>query len=174
MLVLKSIWPIVLILLFILYFRAWRKRRVFFKKLRQICGEKQYTLSPVKHPYLSAIRFAEGESFSIQTPKGRYSCKLIGGVRRLVPMVLQANGEGCFVHALKMRGCEILRHESVFTFGYSSEDKKILIVSPVPKKVIQRDRGRTHTMDNGDYVGDFRMYTATAFLNALEREVLDR
>ncbi|MBQ8747231.1 MAG: hypothetical protein IJZ08_05120 [Clostridia bacterium] len=170
----KKVWVLLVAVVLFILWRAYRKRRSFLCDLQRICKEKRYTLSPVRHPYLSAIRFAEGESFSVQTPKGRYSCKLIGGVRRLVPMILQANGEGCFVHALKMRGYEILRHESVFTFGYTSEDKKILIVSPVPKKVILRDRGRTHTMDNGDYVGDFRMYTATAFLNALEREVLDR
>ncbi len=177
-LLLKKVWVfvtvLVLALVFFILWRAARKRRAFLRELERICKEKQYTLSPVRYPYLSAIRFAEGESFSVQTPKGRYSCKLIGGVRRFVPMILQANGEGCFVHALKMRSYELLRYESVFTFGYLSEDRKILIISPTPKKVLLRDRGKMHVMDNGDFAGDFRMYTATAFLNALERECLDR
>ncbi len=174
LLILQSIWPIVLLFLFILSFRAYRKRRALLKDLERICREKEYTLSGVRHPYLSVIRFSAGESFSVETPDGRYSVKLIGGVRRMVPLILQTDGTGCFVHRLCIRKFELLRYESVFTFGYDSTDKRILVINPIPKKVFLRDMGKTVLIDNGDRVGDFRIYTGSAFVNALERECLDR
>lgn len=154
--------------------KAFFTRRAFFARLKKICEEKGYTLSDVKHPYLSALFFAAGESFSVQTESKRYSCKMIGSLRKHLPLILHPDGNGCHVHTVRLYKTELFRYETWFTFGYESEDSQVLIVNPVPKKVWGHDGRRTALLDNGDRAGNFRFYAGTAFLNALERECLDR
>lgn len=63
-----------------------------------------------------------------------------------------------------------------FRFGFSGEDcdGKLLIVLPAPKEIYRRKNGRISSCDNGDRVGDYRIYTGSAFLNAFDRECIDR
>ena len=155
------------------FLRAVSIRRAFFKRLGTICREKGYTLSPVKRPYLSAFFFPEGESFRVETGGKTYSCKMIGGTQKYLPMVLYPDGNGHYSHIIRLYKVEILRYETWFTFGYESDATQVLIVNPIPKKVWSRDVGKTFLLDNGDRVGKFRFYAGTAFLNALERECVD-
>lgn len=164
---------ILLVWLTVLILRAVFKRRSFLKKLRKVCRDSGYELSGISHPYLSVWMFGEGENFSVQTDTGRYSCKLIGGLSRHVPMVLCSDGQGYFLHSLRLFGDEILQDESWFGFAYESDAPKILIVNPVPKKLSANVQGKQIPLDNSVRVGDFTVYTATAFLNAAERRALD-
>ena len=154
--------------------KAFFTRRAFFARLKKICVEKGYTLSPVNRPYLSAFFFPEGESFRVEAGGKTYSCKMIGGVQKYLPMMLYADGNGHYSHIIKLYKAELFRYETWFTFGYESDAAQVLIVNPVPKKVYGHDGRRTALLDNGDRAGKFRFYAGTAFLNALERECLDR
>lgn len=156
------------------FLRAVSIRRSFFARLKKICREKGYTLSPVNRPYLSAFFFPEGESFRVEAGGKTYSCKMIGGVQKYLPMMLYADGNGHYSHIIKLYKAELFRYETWFTFGYESDAAQVLIVNPIPKKVWSRDVGKTFLLDNGDRVGKFRFYAGTAFLNALERECVDR
>ncbi|MBQ7334437.1 MAG: hypothetical protein IJW95_03105 [Clostridia bacterium] len=164
--------------LFVLYWmvrilRAISIRRAFFMRLRKICRGKGYHLTEVKHPYLSAFFSPEGESFRVETGKKTYSCKMIGGTSKYLPMTLYPDGNGCHNHVIRLYKVELLRYDTWFPFGYDSEHTRVLIVNPIPKKVWSRDVGKTFLLDNGDRVGKFRFYAGTAFLNALERECVD-
>ena len=155
------------------FLRAVSIRRAFFARLHRICREKGYTVSKVKRPYLSAFFFPEGESFRVETGSKSYSCKMIGGVQKYLPMVLYPDGNGHYSHIIKLYKVELFRYETWFTFGYESDATRVLIVNPIPKKVWSRDVGKTFLLDNGDRVGKYRFYAGTAFLNALERECVD-
>ncbi len=165
----------ILVLLWIafIFLRAFIKRRSFLKKLQSVCKAKGYTVSQITRPYLSVWMFKDGESFSVEANGKRYSCKLIGGLRRRVRTILFADGQGFFGHSLRLFKQEVLRYESWFCFGYDSEDTKILIINPIPKHIYIQHQGKLHSLDNGDHVGDFSMYSASAFLNALERDSID-
>lgn len=154
--------------------RAYFKRRTFITELQKICAEKGYTLSTISRPYLSVWLFSQGESFSIGINGSVYSCKLIGGVRRFVKMILFANGQGCLVYPLRFLKSEIMRYESWFNFGYESKNKQILIINPVPFKVWLQTQGKLLLLDNGDQVGNFSMYAGSAFLNSVRRGDLDK
>ena len=164
--------------LFVLYWivqilRAISIRRAFFARLKKICREKGYNLTEVKHPYMSAFFSPEGENFRVETGEKTYSCKMIGGTNKYLPMTLYPDGNGCRNHVIRLYKVELLRYDTWFPFGYESDDTHVLIVNPIPKKVWSRDVGRTFLLDNGDRVGKFRFYAGTAFLNALERECVD-
>lgn len=159
------------------FVRGLLKRRSFLKQLKTACSRKGYTLSEVKVPYKSLFQPYAGESFTVQTDKKTYSCKLICGMKKRIPMVLYEDGTGEYIHAFNIgkKGAqiEIFRYVKKFNFGYESENDKIIIVLPVPKFMQMNKAGKIFDMDNGDVIGDCRMYAGTGFINALERECVD-
>ena len=88
-------------------------------------------------------------------------------------MAIHPNGEMHFFHSLKIRDLKIYSYETVTAFGYDSPNPKILIVNPVPKKLMAY-KGKIVEIDNGDFVGDYKVYNTTAFIRAIENDILDR
>ena len=68
----------------------------------------------------------------------------------------------------------IFSHTTVKRFGYDSEHSKILIINPVPKKLFCHFGNKIAEIDNGDRVGDYKIYTATAFIRAIETDTVER
>lgn len=157
--------------------RGLIKRRSFLKQLNKVCAEKGYTLSDIKVPYKSLFQLYAGESFTIQTDKKTYSCKLICGMKKRIPMVMYEDGTGEYIHTVNIgkKGAqiEIFRYVKKFNFGYESENDKIIIVIPVPKFMQMNKAGKVFDMDNGEVIGEYRMFAGTGFINALDRECID-
>lgn len=157
--------------------RGLIKRKSFIKQLEKSCREKGYTLSEIKVPFGSLFNPYAGESFTVQTDKKTYSCKLMCGLKKNVPMLLYENGTGEYIHTVSIgrKGAriEIFRYVKKFNFGYESENDKILIVVPVPKFVQMNKAGKVFEMDNGEVIGDYKLFAGTGFINALERECID-
>ncbi|MBQ8382643.1 MAG: hypothetical protein IJX47_05495 [Clostridia bacterium] len=160
--------------------RIWRpvraifKRRSFLKKLNEICRLHNIPLSAIDLPYRSIFQTTDRESFSVTLNGKRYACKLIGAVKRNAPTVLRANGRGSFLHPFRFARVTFFTRVTRFEFGFQSEDQKILIVNPVPKKIYRREDGRNVPLDNGDTVDGYKVYTASGFLGALDRNCIDR
>lgn len=157
--------------------RGLVKRKAFIKQLKRACKDKGYTLSDIKVPYSSLFSPYAGESFSVKTDRKTYSCKLMCGMRKNVPMLLYENGTGEYIHTLSIgrKGAriEIFRYVKKFNFGYDSENDKVLIVVPVPRFVQMNKAGKIFEMDNGEVIGDYKLFAGTGFINALERECID-
>ena len=68
----------------------------------------------------------------------------------------------------------IFTHTKVREFGYESEFSKILIINPVPKKLFCHFGNKIEEIDNGALVGGYKIYTATAFVRAIDNDILDR
>lgn len=154
--------------------RALRKRKAFFKELAQVCREKGYTLSPVQKPYLSVFRLAGGESFTLDVGNGTYSCKLISGRKKRLPIVLAADGTLSYLHSVRIRSAVLYEHTTTYDISYPSPHPKILIINPVPGFVGCVHGGKLIELDNGAVVGDFKLYAATGFLRAAELKVLHK
>ncbi|MBR7101119.1 MAG: hypothetical protein IKC74_02415 [Clostridia bacterium] len=60
-----------------------------------------------------------------------------------------------------------------YHYDYESEKNKVLIINPCSDRVLTYHGKKTIEIDNGESIGDYKVFTATAFLNALERECLD-
>ena len=91
----------------------------------------------------------------------------------MLPRAIYPDREIHFFHTLKIRKVKIFSYKTVQHFGYDSEKTKILIVNPVPKKLMAY-KGTIAEIDNGEIVGDYKIYNATAFVRALDNDILER
>lgn len=167
---------LVLLVVFLIAFpplRACSIRKKTIKQIKESCTQSGYEISNIKEPYLSIFKPCEGESFSITKGGKSYSCKLIAAPRKSVPMAIHPDGQMHFFHEVKIRGVKIFSHKTVKHFAYDSENPKILIVNPVPKKLMAY-KGTIVEIDNGQFVGDYKVYNATAFIRAIETDTVER
>ena len=157
--------------------RALNKRRAFIKQLKTACSRKGYELSEIKVPFKSLFQPYTGESFTVQTDKKIYSCKLLCSLKKSVPMVLHEDGRGEHIHVISIgkKGArlEIFKYVKAFNFGYESQHDKVLIIVPVSKFMQTNKAGKIFDVDNGEVIGDYKMFAGTGFINALERECID-
>ncbi len=154
------------------WLRAFLARRKFVRRL-----EKMSRREPVKvtHPYRSVVMLKEGLSdFTVESKGKKYTCKLISTHNPLAPLYVGSDGIYRIVHRIRLRGVEFFRWEKEGSFAFPGEGQKVLIINPVPRRVFGAHLDKTWPLDNGDRVGEYRVFTASAFLNALERECLDR
>ncbi len=184
--------------------RAYRKRKQFIKELKELCRRKRYVVSKVKDPFKSLFRPCDGESFNVRIGERKYSCKLIASQKRSRPLYIMKNGIGGWLVTYKFISIYLFSYTKTFNFGWESDNKKVLIVNPVPQQVLtpkgtnvipeenaeyylSPKKGSLKPMfmktqakefavelDNCDIVDGYEFYTATGFLNALERDVIDK
>ena len=129
----------------------------------------------MKNPYRSLLYFKEGEAdFTVESKGKLYACKLLCAHKPLAPLYIESEGVYRFIHRVRLAHWELFRYETEGNFTFESEGEKVLIINPVPRKVFGVRLDKTWPLDNGDVVGDYRVFTAGAFLNALERDCLDR
>lgn len=162
------------------YLRAIWKRRKFVRDLTHICREKGIPLSPIKAPYRSLFTDHIGENFSIEYKGEWYDCKLLGSFSRMTPYLFSPKGYAICRRNITVgtrRAKTVLFHIDTETvFAFSGEGKKVIVLLPIPSEIysIINDVGGIRPLDTGDRVGDYRVYNASAFLGALERDFLDR
>ena len=168
---------IVAVILFAVFFNLFRvlfTRKKCIKKIKKVCAEMGFELTQIKHPYLSAFCVCRGESFRITTHQKTYSCKLVGAPKKLVPLVIHPMGGLQFMYSFNLFKASIYTHTVVKDFGYDSEYGKILIINPVPKKLHCHFGNKIEEIDNGALVGEYKIYTATAFVRAIETDTVER
>lgn len=78
------------------------------------------------------------------------------------------------LHARWFQHLELFRFTTKTDFSFESDTQKILIVNPVPFALFAGTEQRACPIDNGDTVGDYKIFAGTAFLNALERDCVDK
>lgn len=165
----------VLLLLWLLAFlRALRIRRKFLRQLRACCAEIGATLSPIRRPYRSLLCLDRFESFTVTRGEKTYHCKLFSARRRRNPLFFSEHGTVQCLHSFSFRRVEYFRFTTQFDFSFEAPAPRILIVNPVSKEIFA---GHTHfarPIDTGESVGPYKIFTATGFLGALARDVLDR
>ena len=155
-----------------LVLRSLTKRRKFIKQFKLLCAEKGIECPKFICPYRSAIRLNYGENFRFTLAGETYSCKFLKGTRKWVPIIFEANGVAGYVHAIRFRSYTFFQFTTHFKYDYPESAKKILILSPVPSQTLCVEQGKAKPIDNGEKLWDYTVYSATAFLNAFERETL--
>ena len=153
--------------------RAYSIRKKTVRLVNEACDQSGYRISEIKEPYRSVFKPCDGENFTIAKNGKTYSCKFIAAPKKRLPIVIYPEGQIHFLHELKIRGVRIMGYKTVKHFAYDSESSKILILNPVPKKLMAF-RGRIVEIDIGDLVGDYKIYNTTAFVRAIENDTLER
>ena len=144
------------------------KRRKLINELK-----KKYVTSEVKRPISSIFSYKDGENFTVTQDGITYSVKLISGRKRKIPIAFYPDGHLEYIIRFGIRGLyyEYSKH---YNFSYHSEHQKIIVVNPVPRKLHTFHEAKLVDLDNGDKVGEYKIYTATAFLRALELGYISR
>lgn len=154
--------------------RALRIRRRFFKKLKMLCRENGYEICGKRRLYLSLFRYHDGINFTIHANGKIYDCKLFGAWRRHWELFFDENGVFRSRHAFRFRRVEFFSYTTICHFDFESENHKICLVMPVPKEICAGNEHWNRPIDTGVRVGDYRIFNATGFLNALQRDCVER
>ena len=193
----------ILLMLSLRYLRALHIRRKFLKNLRERCEKCGFELSRIQRPYRSLLRIGEGFDFTVKANGKTYSCKLLAGLSRGNAIALSPQGVASTVHIVGLRilpprhmyqatyfmqgdarrmlgggtwysHMELFRFTTKADFSFEGEGQKVLIVNPVPYALLAGTEAHAHPIDNGETLGDYKVFAGTAFLNALERDCIDR
>lgn len=157
----------------IFYIRALLKRRSFIKKLKKYCFDNRLYLSKLKNPYRSIFTSKDGFDFTVEKNKISYDCKFIAGVFPNALIYLSDDGRGIKRIDVRIFGRQIFSIMTHFDFGYESENKKILILLPTPKIfLVSVSAFKLREGDVGEKVGEYTVYNATGFFNAMDRDTL--
>jgi hypothetical protein len=197
-----AILSVVLLCVLLRYLRALRIRRKFLRNLRERCKKCGFSLSRVNRPYRSVFRLKDECSFTVEANKKTYSCKLLAGLARGNAMSLSPDGIAHVIHVWGLRilpgrralasaeflggrshapggnrwhqKLEILRYTTRTDFSFEGEGQRILIVNPVPFALFAGTEACATPIDNGADVGPYKIFAGTAFLNALERDCIEK
>ncbi len=153
---------------------ALLKRRKFIKELKVVCEEYHCSLSPIKSPYASLFKLNEGFNFDFERDGKIYACKMLYSKHRLRPMTFFEEGMGAHEKIINVKKTELFRIRKWFEYSFESDYKKILVINPIPKKIMANYRGRGTLLDNGDSIEGYKIYSASALVNAISRNTLDR
>jgi membrane protein implicated in regulation of membrane protease activity len=166
----KVIAAIIIFLIIFIVFRRFNQRRKFVKSLKKLCRENKYKLGRIRSPY----KFLSEQTFIVTANGKTFECKLIGARKKSIPMVLDDDGSGIYIHAFVFGGIRWWHYTTEFEFGFDSKYEKILIVNPNAKFVYKNRDGEYGELDNGDTVANCKIHTGQSFLNGLNRNCLDR
>ena len=154
--------------------RALHIRRRFFKNLKSLCRKNGYEICGKRRLYLSLLRYHDGINFTIHANGKAYDCKLFGAWRRHWELFFDEHGVFRSRHNFRFRRVEFLSYTTVCHFDFKSENHKICLVLPVPKEIRAGNEYWHRPIDTGVRVGDYRIFNATGFLNALERDCVEK
>ena len=181
---------IVLAILFLYYFGAIRTRVKFIRKLKRTCHKYGFDLFELKRPYRSIFRDHASYNFALTANQKTYYCRMLASVKRSNKLILDVDGTCTRYIGLhipqpqlsSVRGFvqsydrgngddrEFMSFSSIVDYRFEADGNKILIINPVPKRVLYRVEKTTREMDNGDKIGEYTVYTGNAFLRSLERD----
>ena len=152
------------------------KRRKFLRELEEVCQKNDCSLSAVKNPYKSLFKNIAGEyNFELERGGVVYACKLMSVKHRLRPMTFFEDGVAAISKIVSIKQTELYRSNKYVRYGFEAEGKKkIIIINPIPKSLFVSDRTGDVPIDNGDKVWNYRAYSASAFINAIDRNCLGK
>ena len=153
---------------------ALSKRRKFIKNLIRVCDEYHCSLSPIRRPYASLFKLKSGYDFDFERDGVIYACKLLYSKNKLRPMTFFDGGKGAHEKIITVKKTELFRIRSWFDYSFDSDGKKLLIINPIPKKLMISDHGKVALIDNGDSIDGYKIYSASALVNAIDRNTLER
>jgi len=90
------------------------------------------------------------------------SAEFLGGARNVL------GGARWYTHM------ELFRFTTKTDFSFEGEGQRVLIVNPVPYALFAGTEKHAQPIDNGERVGPYKVFAGSAFLNALERDCIEK
>lgn len=191
---------IIIILIYSLRFiHNTRKRHILISKLNQMKKEKLAEVKISGSKYLSATFTFLPFSLEIVDKEGaKYRCTVISASKINAPMYFKPD-EYLVEHGMHLRGGALLtkapgymgaaavdisnmggkQNPTNMIFGFrmshklkfpEGEGKKTVILSPTPTTAFSVESREYQTIDTGEVIGDYTIYTSTGLFNHIERQ----
>lgn len=168
-----AIFSILIVVYFIPLLRGILKRRKFIKKLKIVCAFKGYTLSDIKSPYSSFTHPKIGSCFIIKRGNEEYHCAFVSTLHRGTHLYFTTDTDAYFRHRIGTKNHHFTINHHI-EYGIRGNVKKFIIISPLPKHVFADSDGSVRELLPGDKMWDYIMYNMSGFLNAIDRDCLDK
>ena len=167
----------VILLILIIYviplLRGMNKRRKFIADMRKMCEKCGYTVSQIKDPYVSFIRPRIGANFSIEKDGREYKCAFVSTLHRGTWLSFISDTDAYFRHRIGTKNHHFTINHHV-EYGIRGEGRKCIIISPLPKRIFAEEGGSSREILPGDKIWGYTVYNMSGFINAIDRDCLDR
>jgi len=153
--------------------RALIKRKLFINKLKKYCKRNSLYLSNIEKPYSSILVSHSGFNFTVEKNGIKYDCKLLSSIFPGSQIILSDKGYYIKHNFIRVFKIQLFSREKDYKFTFESNNKKLLIVVPIPKNVFVSIRGsKPSPADTGERIGEYTLYNSTGFINSLDRNCL--
>lgn len=158
------------------YRRAVRARRTLTRRFEEVCRERGIEHTPVRYPYRSLLRTEEGADITITAKGIQYDVKLLAALNRSSRIFFAPGNQMLIRRTIKLfhRHLELFHIDTTIYYTMPGDHKKLLVICPTPARMFVTERGRTREIDTGERIGDYTLYTATGFVNAIDRDCLPK
>ncbi|MBE6635592.1 MAG: hypothetical protein E7617_05265 [Ruminococcaceae bacterium] len=168
---------VIILLFFAIYLipllRGISKRRKFIKRLKAICLETGWDLSQINSPYRSFFRAETGVNFTIERNGKLYKCAFLSALHKRTPLIFTSDTDAHFMHRIGTKDHHYTINHNI-EYGIRGEGNKCIIISTLPKKVLVESDGGSREILPGDRIWDYTIYNMSGFINAIDRDYLDR
>jgi hypothetical protein len=130
-------------------------------------------LSEIVKPYSSIFVSHTGANFTVEKNGKKYDCKFMSSLFPGSPIIFSDKGVGIKHTRIHVFHIELFSKMKDFKYEFESENKKLLIIVPTPKKIFSQIRGsKLGEADTGEKLGEYTIYNSSGFLNSLDRNLL--
>lgn len=146
--------PVLALILFIPPFvrraRHLALRRRYVRRMMRRLSDSGYTVEEVNHPIRSVTRRIDGASFVMKKDGRAYSVRLVSSGHRRRPVYINTEGFFTVKHTVSFLKINLFHVMHDFEYSFDSEYMKIVVFTPMPRRVFL-NWGRTDTApDDGD------------------------
>ncbi len=167
----------VIFLLFLIWgisvLRGISKRKRFLKRLRCAADENGYLFYDLKNPYTSFVTSKNQCTFTLELDGKIYDCLIVSTLRRATPLVFTSPTGAHFLHQLGTKEHNISLNHNI-DFYHMGIGEKIVIVDPVPKKVLVCENNNSKRLYCADKIWGFTVHDADSFIGCVERKCLSK
>lgn len=149
------------------YLRAYFIRYRFWKKLRETCNHKGYSINYHKNIYLSIFRPNEGLNIILQKDSTVYSCKLISAHKYLTPLYFHDNGNVLYTKSYDILGIDVFHVTTSFKYFFDADQKKYLIICPIAANIYATDGMLEKKLNIEDTIMGYKIYNSSTFISAI-------
>jgi hypothetical protein len=158
------------------YRRAMRARRALVKHFEEICREGGIDHTPIRHPVRSLFYPEAGADTTFTAGGVTYDVKIIPSINRHATVYFAPGHQMVIRHTFYFlrKGFELFHFDTTYSYAMEGDHKKLVVVCPNRARMFAAEGGQTREIDTGDTLYGYTIYTATGFVNAIDRNCLPK
>lgn len=156
--------------------QAIRDRRALVKRFEAVCRENAIEHTPIRHPVRSLFRPKEGTDVTFTAKGVTYDVKIVPSIHRHATAYFVPGHQMIVRHTFYFlrKGFELFHFDTTYPYHMEGDHKKLVVVCPCRSTMFAAEGGQTRRIETGDCIYGYTVYTATGFINAIDRNCLPK